>query len=328
MTPKELPLIALRAFSVAARTGSLIAAAVELGVTHGAVSKQVAALELWLGQSVFSRQRRYLVLTPYGKILADRLGESINEMATACDYVRRQRAKSVISVEAPTTLATYWLLEHLKEFESLNPSVSVWITTRMSGQTPDFGANDVVITRGEPSQYPRLRDSRVLFQESLTVVTSESVLSQSPVRKPKDILGHKLIVSATRPGDWESWFEFAKVEKYFFEGGHRFDHLFVALHAVRMGFGSTVAPCELLQKSLERGDFRIPLPKALLKGQSYWVNRTLRAEGKYIDKFVEWVGQKAQESMISVNPSRLSPKKRSKAEKTGSAASTSLGRQR
>jgi DNA-binding transcriptional LysR family regulator len=312
MTPRELPLIALRAFSVAARTGSLITAASELGVTHGAVSKQVAALELWLGQSVFFRQGRHLALTPYGKILADRLDESINEMTTACEYVRRQRAKSVISVEAPATLATYWLLEHLKEFETLNPSVSVWITTRMSGQSADFGANDVVITRGEPSQYPRLRDSRVLFQESLTVVTSESVLSHFPVKTPQDILTHKLIVSATRPGDWESWFEFAKVKEYFFEGGHRFDHLFVALHAVRMGFGSTVAPRELLQKSLERGDFKIPLPKMLLKGQAYWVNRTLRAEGKHIDKFVEWIGRLGEESVISVNPPGTRSKSRQK----------------
>ena len=43
------PLNAVRSFEAAARRGSLTEAAEELGVTHGAVSRQVGLLEAWLG---------------------------------------------------------------------------------------------------------------------------------------------------------------------------------------------------------------------------------------------------------------------------------------
>src|SRR5580700_6741016 len=49
------PLNALRVFEVAARKDSYAEAAAELGLTHGAVSRQIAALEGWLGQRLFAQ---------------------------------------------------------------------------------------------------------------------------------------------------------------------------------------------------------------------------------------------------------------------------------
>ena len=49
----EPPLNALRIFEVAARTSSYAQAAAELGLTHGAVSRQISGLESWLGQRLF-----------------------------------------------------------------------------------------------------------------------------------------------------------------------------------------------------------------------------------------------------------------------------------
>jgi LysR family transcriptional regulator, glycine cleavage system transcriptional activator len=61
------PLTALRTFEVAARAGSFTAAAAELGVTHGAVSKQIQALETWLGQSLFVRSGQRMAPTPVNR---------------------------------------------------------------------------------------------------------------------------------------------------------------------------------------------------------------------------------------------------------------------
>jgi LysR family glycine cleavage system transcriptional activator len=47
------PLNPIKAFEAAARHGSFTRAAVELGVTHGAVSRQILALEEWLGCEAF-----------------------------------------------------------------------------------------------------------------------------------------------------------------------------------------------------------------------------------------------------------------------------------
>src|SRR6201996_5562513 len=146
---RELPLVALRAFAVAARTDSLSSAAEQLGVTHGAVSKQVRSLEDWLGQQVFTRDGRGLSLTPYGKVLAEQLGRSLRDIDAACQYVKRHRSRSVLAVEAPSTFAMYFLMPRLKRFERKYPDLGVWISTRMTGQAPDVSSNDLLITRGD-----------------------------------------------------------------------------------------------------------------------------------------------------------------------------------
>ena len=61
----RLPLNALRAFEAAARTGAFTLAAAELGVTPGAVTAHVKALEGRLGAALllFERQARGVRLT-------------------------------------------------------------------------------------------------------------------------------------------------------------------------------------------------------------------------------------------------------------------------
>ena len=53
---------------------------------------------------------------------------------------------------------------------------------------------------------------------------------------------HRLITASTRPGQWEEWLDLVGVDHQIMEGFDRFDHLFVAMHAVRDGLGSIIAP--------------------------------------------------------------------------------------
>ena len=290
MEARELPLVALRAFAVAARATSLGAAAAELGVTHGAISKQITALENWLGQQMFRREGRRLVLTPYGQILAEKLGQSINEIRGACEYVRRQKSRFVVSVEAPTTFAMYWLLPRLVEFQVEHPNISVWTATRQTGESPDISSTDIVITRGEALHLAsRLQASEFLFDENLTVISSPALLARFPVKRPADVTQHRLITASTRPGQWEAWLDLAGVDHQILEGGHRFDHLFVAMHAVRDGLGSIIAPENLFEASFDKKELAAPLPKVTLKGTPYLMHRTPRAEGKHVRIFSDWL---------------------------------------
>lgn len=294
MKARELPLVALRAFAVAARSPSLTAAASELGVTHGAISKQITALENWLGQQIFMREGRRLVLTPYGQALAEKLTQSINEIQGACEYVRRQKDRLVVSVEAPATLAMYWLLPRLVEFQSENPNITVWTATRQTGQVPDLSSTDVVITRGNPSPSAmRLHGTEFLFDERLTIISSPSLLARFPVKQPADVMRHPLITAATRPGQWEAWLDMVAVDHQIMEGGHRFDHLFVAMHAVRDSLGSIIAPENLFHASFSKKELVAPLPNITLKGVPYFVHRTPRAEGRHVSIFTDWLHRAA-----------------------------------
>ncbi len=286
---RELPLIALRAFAVAARSDSLKSAAEELGVTHGAVSKQVRSLEDWLGQQVFTREGRSVALTPYGRILAEQLSQSFRGIDAACQYVRRHRSKAVLAVEAPSTFAMYFLMPRLKRFEKKHPNLAVWISTRMTGQTPDASSNDLLITRGSTERIGgQVKGSTALFEENLTPVCNADLLLKSPVKKPVDLLKLPLITSATRPGHWEAWLQKAGIRDHLFEGGHRFDHMFVAMHAVREGFGSIVAPKEFFPGQ-PQWRLACPFPDLVVKGEKYFAHPTSRADPRYVGRFVDWL---------------------------------------
>jgi DNA-binding transcriptional LysR family regulator len=73
------------------------------------------------------------------------------------------------------------------------------------------------------------------------------------------------------------------------EGGHRFDHLFVAIHAVRDGLGSIIAPQNLFETSFAKQELAAPLPNMTLKGVPYFVHRTPRAEGRHVSLFTDWL---------------------------------------
>ena len=61
----------LTAFEAAARTGSFTAAAAELSLTQGAVSRQIKALEDQIGTPLFTRKGQRVTLTPTGALYAD-----------------------------------------------------------------------------------------------------------------------------------------------------------------------------------------------------------------------------------------------------------------
>src|ERR1700679_3487062 len=102
------PLNAVRAFEAAARHGSFKDAAVELGVTHGAVSQQIRLLEEWLGlPALFRRLSRRVVLTPSGVALLAEFGPALDRIATAVQQHRGRGGMPLAAVLRVNALATF-----------------------------------------------------------------------------------------------------------------------------------------------------------------------------------------------------------------------------
>jgi DNA-binding transcriptional LysR family regulator len=77
------PLNALRAFDTAARTSSFTAAAQELHVSPGAVSRHVSQLEAYLGVALFRRDHGGTRLTPIGADYARAIGNAFDDVEHA-----------------------------------------------------------------------------------------------------------------------------------------------------------------------------------------------------------------------------------------------------
>src|SRR6187402_1098520 len=99
------PLNALRVFEVAARTGSYAAAAEELGLTHGAVSRHMTTLEAWLGQKLFRKEGRRMVATPIAAMFADEVSHAFDRVGHAAEACGRPATRRILRVNAPTSFA-------------------------------------------------------------------------------------------------------------------------------------------------------------------------------------------------------------------------------
>lgn len=125
--PNLVSLNALRVFVVAAECGGFKPAAARLGVTPGAVSRQVLKLEALLGVSLFDRSNNAIQLTEIGADLARNASVGVATLHHAIETATCDTQD--LTVLVPTSLATRWLIPRLEQFRSGWPGISVRIET-------------------------------------------------------------------------------------------------------------------------------------------------------------------------------------------------------
>src|SRR5690606_37685535 len=108
-------------FEVAARLGSFSSAADQLNLTHGAISRQVAKLEKWLGFRVFERKARGVELTLEGNRLFIRTTEAFALIADNTDRWSEPRGSMVVRLATIPSVAALWLIPRLQALEEGPP---------------------------------------------------------------------------------------------------------------------------------------------------------------------------------------------------------------
>ncbi|MES2665906.1 MAG: LysR family transcriptional regulator [Pseudomonadota bacterium] len=126
--PKDLALNALRAFEAAARLGGFAAAAVELGVSPGAITSHIKALEAALGAPLFVRTPRGVVPTPLGARAASGFTDAFDGLAQAVQALRADAAPQVVHIATLPAIAQLWLSPRLPGLRVVAPEISVSIT--------------------------------------------------------------------------------------------------------------------------------------------------------------------------------------------------------
>jgi LysR family transcriptional regulator, glycine cleavage system transcriptional activator len=169
------PLNALRAFEVAARTGSFVSAGAELGVSSAAISQQVKLLESFLDKQVFRRQGNRITLTDAGRTIYPRLEQAFGEIADLTASISARQAKAKIVVSVLPTLAELWLIPRLVGFANLGA-----IEIRLAEDPVNMIAEgiDLRVTYDALS-YPDFR-IEPLFRDQIVPVCSPDFLAGQP----------------------------------------------------------------------------------------------------------------------------------------------------
>jgi len=285
------PLNALRVFEVSARTNSYVEAAAELGLTHGAVSRQIAILEEWLGQRLFTRSGRRMVATPMARVFAAEVSLSFDRLTAAAEACGKPGARRILRVSAPTTFASRWLIPRLERFHQAYPLVEVSVTTVSTVHEELRGGFDVAVRRGtaKADAWPQHRATYILDDVD-TLIMSPALFARRPIRTPADVADHVLLSSETRPGDWIDWLERAGLSHMAGQRRQIFDHFHITLQAVADGLGIGIGPLPLLEADLRAGRIVTPLPDIKVPRSGYVVLVPFDADKTApLKGFVDWL---------------------------------------
>jgi LysR family glycine cleavage system transcriptional activator len=223
------PLPALRAFEAVSRLGSVVQAADELHVTHGAVSQQLRALEDYLGFTLFVRHGRRLAITEDGRIYALRLRMALDDIASAtADVLSLPRPDELIIAVLPS-FGAHWLVRRLPEFAAAHPELK--ITLRAGLELVDFQVDRVdAAVRMGPGGWEGTSQTQ-LFTDTLVPVAASHFNGGRLPRTPAEIIAAPLIRSVE---SWSGWLAAAGLPQMNL-GGPVFSDSNLVIEAVRQG---------------------------------------------------------------------------------------------
>lgn len=247
---KQLHLYALRAFEVFGRHKRMVAAAAELNVTHGAISRQIRLLQDVLGVALVEGPKAGLRLTPAGAKLAASLSRAFDDMADALTVVRATEEQG-LRISCLGTFAMRWLIPRLPRFYQAHPGVSVVISESFAPVDFQSGEHDAAIRMGV-----RLPGCTAFLEEWHGPVASADFIA---ARAEEALIGTwPRLSTRTYPGAWDEWA--AGTDQQGIAPGSEtfFDHTYYMLAAANAGLGTAIGTWALVQPDIHAGHLEAP----------------------------------------------------------------------
>ncbi len=293
MKPGSLPpLNALRMFLVAARHLSFSRAAVELGVTHGAVSRQVRALEEHLGVALFERQVRQVVLTAEGQQLYADAQPAMEQIAAAQRAVTGRAPVRAVRINSRTSFSVRWLIPRLPDFVAHHPGIAPQLITSLAPPARAPEPFDIAIRRGVEG-WPSAVKAQPFLEDELLVVAAPKLLKKKPIADLRSLAQHTLLVVKTRKQDWDDWKTHVGSPRLRPAGRLQFDHSHIVMQAAVDGLGFAITARSLLGTDVTQGRLVCPLPKLRLPLPPMYYG-CAPGTGRETQLFAQWLDRQAK----------------------------------
>ena len=269
--PKVPPLSALRAFEAAARLGGFSAAAGELGVTPGAITAHIKALEADLGTALFERHAKGVRLTGLGARVLPEMSAAFDALGQAVQVLRAEAAPSVVHIATLPAIAQLWLSPRLPGLRAASPEISVSITAMEGPPNLKRAAYDLCLFYGDGP-------GRVLAEDVIYPVCAPAMADQ--LQSPVDLAHVPCLSDAVWAEDWAAWAETAGVAG-FIPRGPVFSLYALAVEEAAHGAGVLMGHEALVAGHLAQGRLVAPFAQRLRLKRSLrlWSARPLAKAG-------------------------------------------------
>ncbi len=283
---------ALNCFEAAARHQSFTRAAQELNLTQGAVSRQVATLEAFLGVPLFRRTQHGMVLTPAGVDYARHVSQRLDALERdAVELMGRRGQGDSLTLAAVPTFATRWLIPRLRGLATEQPELLVHFETRTRPFLFTDTGIDAAIWAGTPEQLQQWAGTQAthLIDEDVLPVCSPRLLTDGREVGPGTLADMPLLQQATRPDAWRQWFDAQGVDAPRATAGPRYELFSMQAAAAMGGLGVALMPTLLVQDELARGVLAVACARPLKAQRAYYLVQPQVPERPALAVFREWV---------------------------------------
>jgi LysR family transcriptional regulator, glycine cleavage system transcriptional activator len=139
----------LRGFEAAARLASFALAANELHLSHSAVSHQIKLLEEELGQPLFRRVGRSVVLTDAGNDFARSVREILQHLEDGVARLAPYQKPGGVILYTTMAFARGFILQRMAQLRTELPDIDLWLDT--SERKVDFKTDevDILVTQAD-----------------------------------------------------------------------------------------------------------------------------------------------------------------------------------
>lgn len=281
------PLNALRAFEAAARLQSVSRAGDELHVTHGAISRQIRALEEQLGVSLFDKDGRGVKLTDAGLRLRDVTSESFERLRGVCADLRRQQEERPFVLGCPGSLLARWFIPRLDRLQRELPELRLQLSASQGELDPRSAEVDATLLFADP---PWPADMQVfeLAPERIGPVLSPGYADHAQLitATAETLYTEPLLHTISRPQAWPQWAHAQGLLPERLRLGQGFEHLYYLLEAAAAGLGVAIAPQTLVADDLLAG--RLVAPWGFIETTGCLALWTRRADSRS-ERLAQWL---------------------------------------
>ena len=262
--PDQLPpLQTLRAFEATARRLSMTRAAEELHVTHGAVSRQIRALERHLGIALFHRHTRRIDLTREGQSFYGTVTRLFSELGRETEAIRRRDDTLRLVISSGVSFASKWLTPRLHRLMAQHPDLDVHLD--VTDAAVDFTAGQVdVAFRYGPGHYPAAAAERIMNETVSPVCAPDYRARMGGLASIRDLERCQLIHEIGWNMTWERWFAMMQLS-YPGMRGPGYSHGSMSIDAAIGGAGVALGRSVLVAEDLAAGRLVAPFPAARLE---------------------------------------------------------------
>ena len=189
---KRLPsLNALRTFESVVRLGSMSAAADELFVSPGAVSRQIKNLQEDLGSVLLERSGRGVRPTVVGEHLARGLEVSFAHLAKTVEQTRQRSLRGKVRILISPFFAANWLIPRLDNFHRLAPKTDIIVYEKSARTTVAACEADLSIEWGRFANSAHIVAEKIVDDEIIPVcipqICSNGSLAGIPLLRYEDL---------------------------------------------------------------------------------------------------------------------------------------------